>query len=150
MTEHKNIEELVFKFSPKDYFLVYDENDIPFKYSLCGKIDRSYKGKDEDVGCPVVYLDDDEVEKARKMGFTEVAYSTEPHLNSRNLLERLKMKTWKDKKDSLPPHIGLIARVRKEVVEGANVIEAFEDGYDQAVGEINSKLDEFIESELKQ
>lgn len=65
--EIKSNHEVNFTFSPKDYFLVHSENrDTPDKWSLNFRIDRSYKGKDDDVGCPVLFLSDEEAEELKK------------------------------------------------------------------------------------
>ena len=67
-----------FEFLPKDYFLVdcREETHGLWPYSLNYRIDRSYKGKDEDVGIAVIYLDEDQAEEAKKLGFIEVKLST--------------------------------------------------------------------------
>ena len=63
--------EVSFSFTPKQYFLIYSVNK-PFGkvWSLNPRIDRSYKGKDDDVGCPVIFLSDEEAETCKKLGFS--------------------------------------------------------------------------------
>lgn len=63
----KTNHEVTFTFSPKDYFLVHSENqDTTDEWSLNWRIDRSYKGKDDDVGFPVIFLSDEEAEELKK------------------------------------------------------------------------------------
>jgi len=77
-TEIKITNKCIFtvEFDPKDYFLVYSNNDPTIyngsgeelyrEYTLNLKIDRSYKGKDPDVGMPVLFLDVEEGEKLKE------------------------------------------------------------------------------------
>lgn len=60
---------MIKEFKSGDYFLCHDKND---GYSLNCRIDRSYKGKDDDIGLPVLHLTDEEAEQCRKEGFEEV------------------------------------------------------------------------------
>jgi len=65
--------KVTFSFSPKEYFLV--QNSDPSweaKYSLNYRIDRSYKGKDDDLGMHVILLTEEQAEICRKAGFTEI------------------------------------------------------------------------------
>ena len=63
--------ELKFTFSPKEYFLVYADDQFGLKqWSLNYRIDRSEKGKDDDVGMPKIYLTEEEAERAKKNGFS--------------------------------------------------------------------------------
>lgn len=39
---------------------------------LCHRIDMSYKGKEDQVGEPVLYLSDDEAEVFKDAGFSEI------------------------------------------------------------------------------
>ena len=64
--ETKNI-EAIFTFSPATHYLVRAK-DERFKdggliWSLNSRIDRSEKGKDDDVGMPELYLSDEDAEK---------------------------------------------------------------------------------------
>lgn len=60
----------IFEFSAEDYYLVHMRDDrfggkeTPPQYvwALCDRIDRSYKGKDDDVGMPHIYLSDEQAE----------------------------------------------------------------------------------------
>lgn len=54
----------IFEFSPKDHWLFYDKDRS--EWCLCYKIDRSFKGKDPDVGMPVVYMEEAEAEQLKK------------------------------------------------------------------------------------
>jgi len=70
-----------FDFSPRHYFLVYDK-DYRFgngfdgdgkplmTWTLNPRIDMSYKGKDDQVAIPVLYLSDKEAEQCKEAGFT--------------------------------------------------------------------------------
>lgn len=59
-------------FSSKDYWLVnFADIDSPFPNSLNLKVDRSDKGKDDDIGIAVLYLDKYEAQVFRKAGFDE-------------------------------------------------------------------------------
>lgn len=68
-----------FDFSPKDYFLCYSHddrfpNDKTLKvWTLNPRIDRSYAGKDDDVGIPAIYLEEKNTEELKKY-FTVVEY----------------------------------------------------------------------------
>lgn len=68
----------------------------------------------------------------------------EPHLNSRNLVERLRM----HKRETFR----LLPRgLDKNVIEKMDIVRTSKDeGYNEAVDEINKKLDEFLESELNE
>ena len=61
--------KISFDFSPKDYYLCHNEKD---GYSLNYRIDRSYKGKEDDVGQARIFLTDEEAEVCRQNGFDEV------------------------------------------------------------------------------
>lgn len=67
--DHTNT-KVVFEFSPKDYFLVHDQGmEGAYDWSLNTRIDRSYKGKDDDIGLPVLYLSDEEAKMCIDAGF---------------------------------------------------------------------------------
>lgn len=66
--------EVLFSFKPEDYFLVYSNDDRfggkveDYKvWSLNYRIDRSYKGKDDDIGVAVIYLTREEAEPLKKI-----------------------------------------------------------------------------------
>ena len=62
---------VTFKFSAKDYFLVYSGvGSMGKRWSLNYRVDRSEKGKDDDVGIEVIYLSETEAEVCKKAGFT--------------------------------------------------------------------------------
>jgi hypothetical protein len=69
--------EAIFTFSPKDYFLCYGKDDRfgengghpEMVWSLNPRIDRSEKGKDDDIGIPELYLSEEEAEELKKNGF---------------------------------------------------------------------------------
>jgi hypothetical protein len=63
--------EAAFWFKASEYVLVHDEHRQThgFELVLCPRIDRSYKGKDDDVGSPVLFLSDEEAEQLKKEGF---------------------------------------------------------------------------------
>ena len=69
--------EVIFTFSPKSYFLVHakdmryfngvDSDGKPLMaWTLNQRIDRSEKGKDDDIGIEMIYLSEDEMKKIRK------------------------------------------------------------------------------------
>lgn len=66
--------KVIFEFSPANYFLVETDDETAFneKWSLNYRIDRSEKGKDDDVGMPRIYLSDQEAEECRKAGFIHI------------------------------------------------------------------------------
>lgn len=67
-----------FDFSPRTHLLVFAKDDRfgengghpLFVWSLNPRIDRSYKGKDDDVGIPIMYLSENEAEVLKKSGFS--------------------------------------------------------------------------------
>jgi len=67
----------VFSFTPRQYLLVRVEDlrePMPgeiynFIWTLCPRIDRSEKGKDDDIGLPVLYLSDAEASVLKESGF---------------------------------------------------------------------------------
>lgn len=67
--------KISFDFTPAEYFLckVYDENEKMLgDYSLNYRIDRSEKGKDDDIGMPRIYLSEKEAQICRENGFIEI------------------------------------------------------------------------------
>lgn len=67
-----------FDFSPATHFLVYSTDtrygEGEKVWTLNYKIDRSYKGKDDDVGDPIIYLSEQEAEQCKKAGFTYIEF----------------------------------------------------------------------------
>ena len=63
--------EVTITFGPKDYCLVQSLDESLGEWALHYLIDRSYKGKDPDVGSAVLYMNDKEAEIFRKAGFSE-------------------------------------------------------------------------------
>lgn len=67
-----------FEFSPSTHFLVYSKDDRfgdngghpVYTWSLNGRIDMSYKGKDDQCGIADIYLSEEEAEQCKKAGFT--------------------------------------------------------------------------------
>ena len=74
--------EVSFTFSPETHFLVHAKDDrfgdnggsLFMVWSLSPRIDRSDKGKDDDVGIPELYLSDEEAETLKSTGFSAVEY----------------------------------------------------------------------------
>ncbi len=70
--------EVVFRFRVGSYFLVHGKDDRfgenggepIFSWWLAPRIDRSYKGKDDDEGMPILYLGDAEAEACKTAGMT--------------------------------------------------------------------------------
>lgn len=58
--------EAVFRFNSKTHILVRDGAN----WTINPRIDRSYKGKDDDIGSPVVFLTQEEAESLQKSGFS--------------------------------------------------------------------------------
>jgi hypothetical protein len=71
--ENRNT-EVQLTFTPAEYFLVHSKDkrygDDEMVWTLNPRIDRSSKGKDDDIGVPIVYLDDEEAETFKKAGFS--------------------------------------------------------------------------------
>mgnify|MGYP001565337013 CR=1 FL=1 len=66
--------EVIFTFTPNDYFLVYNQKGEEYQWSLNPRIDRSYKGKDDDCGTAKFYLTVEEAEMCKKAGFDWITY----------------------------------------------------------------------------
>ena len=64
--------DVVITFSPCDYFLVKCKDETLGDFALHYRIDRSEKGKDDDLGLEVLYLNDHEAGFFRQAGFTEI------------------------------------------------------------------------------
>lgn len=61
---------VMFDFMPETHFLVHNPKGGIYQWSLNPRIDRSEKGKDDDVGCEKIWLTDNEAEICKKSGFT--------------------------------------------------------------------------------
>ncbi len=75
MEVDKSQVKVSFSFTPEEYFLckLYNNDLIHGDYSLNYRIDRSEKGKDDDIGMPKIYLNDKEAEVCRQNGFIEIS-----------------------------------------------------------------------------
>lgn len=68
--------KLIFEFKCEDYFLVNCEKETNglWPYSLNYRIDRSEKGKCDDIGIAKIYLDEKEAEQAKQAGFSYIDF----------------------------------------------------------------------------
>ena len=57
----------IIEFNREDFFIVQSDDEMKGDYALAWKIDRSYKGKEPDVGLPVIYLSEEEAKKLRSI-----------------------------------------------------------------------------------
>lgn len=65
----------VFRFTSRTHILVHAKNEFgEMEWTLNPRIDRSFKGKDDDIGTPVVHLTDQEAEALKKSGFSYSSY----------------------------------------------------------------------------
>lgn len=64
--------EVTITFSPNDYWIKESDDPLKGDFMLVVQIDMSYKGKDNQEGCPVLYLNEREVDIFRKAGFGEL------------------------------------------------------------------------------
>lgn len=67
--------KVIFEFSPRTHLLVHAidarfTNAKILSWSLNPRIDRSYKGKDDDIGVEEIYVSDEKAEQLKKAGFT--------------------------------------------------------------------------------
>lgn len=64
--------EVTFIFSAEDYFLVLAERykGQPKEWSLNSRIDRSEKGKDDDVADATLYISEEQAQILKDAGFT--------------------------------------------------------------------------------
>lgn len=66
----------IFEFSPRTHIMVRAKDDrFPnaqnmLVWTLNPRISREYKGKDDDIAVPTIYLTDEEAEHLKKAGFT--------------------------------------------------------------------------------
>ena len=56
-------------FTPETHFLCNDKGI----YHLANRIDMSYKGKPDQVGMEVIFLNDKQVKQAKKEGFLTIS-----------------------------------------------------------------------------
>lgn len=69
----KSKTKLIFSFTADEWFLCKsNEDETGYPYSLNYRIDRSEKGKIDDVGMVKIYLDEQEAKQARENGFSEI------------------------------------------------------------------------------
>lgn len=66
------LQNISFDFRPEDYFLCKLNNNLLGEFTLNYRIDRSEKGKDDDVGIIRMYLTKEEAQLCRDNGFTEI------------------------------------------------------------------------------
>jgi len=72
----KSKTKLIFEFTADEWFLCRaDEQKDGWPYSLNYRIDRSEKGKSDDVGMMKIYLDEKEAKEAKINGFSELVIS---------------------------------------------------------------------------
>lgn len=66
--------KLIFEFEVDEWFLCDAKKETKglWPYSLNFRIDRSEKGKDDDIGVAKIYLDEKEAEQAKKAGIAQV------------------------------------------------------------------------------
>ncbi len=64
--------EVVVSFSPDNYFICKCKDAMLGDFVLQHRIDRSEKGKDDDLGMEVLYLSKNDAEQFRKVGFMEI------------------------------------------------------------------------------
>ncbi len=69
---HKSQVKISFDFTPAGYFLCKSDDEMLGDYSLNYRIDRSEKGKDDDIGMPRIYLSEQEAQICRENGFSEI------------------------------------------------------------------------------
>ena len=64
--------EAIFTFKPSTHFLVYANRCGigPKEWSLNVRIDRSEKGKDDDIGIAEIYIGEEDANRLKKVGFT--------------------------------------------------------------------------------
>jgi len=66
--------QVILRFTPAKYILVYQKdcrfNNTDKVWTLCPRIDRSEKGKDDDIGIEILFLTDNEAEDFKKAGFS--------------------------------------------------------------------------------
>ena len=78
--------KVIFEFFPATHFLVHakddrfanakdGDNDPLMAWTLNCRIDRSEKGKIDDIGMPEIYISDEEAEQCKKAGFTAIEYA---------------------------------------------------------------------------
>lgn len=60
--------QMVFICTPENFFLVYNKKEE--EWTLNYRIDRSEKGKDDDIGTPRIILSGGEAEDCKKLGFS--------------------------------------------------------------------------------
>ena len=64
--------KISFIFTPAEYFLCKSDDNMLGDYTLNYRIDRSNKGKDDDIGTPRIFLSENEAQICRDNGFLEI------------------------------------------------------------------------------
>ena len=70
--------EVQFSFTPNEYFLIrsndnrFGEVNPPKVWTLNPRIDRSEKGKNDDMAVATIYLSDDEAKMCKDAGFSYI------------------------------------------------------------------------------
>lgn len=72
MNIDKSKVKISFDFTPEDYFLCKSDDEMLGDFTLNYRIDRSEKGKDDDIGMPRIYLSEQEAQICRDNGFIEI------------------------------------------------------------------------------
>lgn len=67
----ENNAKAIFEFKASEWFLVKVEDETnEWQWTLNYRIDRSEKGKDDDVGMPKIFLTEEEADMCKKAGFS--------------------------------------------------------------------------------
>lgn len=61
----------IFEFTSEEYFICESDDKMLGDYSLNYRIDRSEKGKSDDIGSPVIYITKLEADALFKAGFAK-------------------------------------------------------------------------------
>lgn len=61
----------IFTFTSETHVLVHQNNE----WTINARIDRSYKGKDDDISEPIIHILDSEAESLKKSGFAYMIIS---------------------------------------------------------------------------
>jgi hypothetical protein len=55
------------EFNHDDFVIIPSDDESKGDYALAWKIDRSYSGKDSDIGSPAIYITEDEAKKLKSI-----------------------------------------------------------------------------------
>ena len=61
----------VFSFTSRTHILVHADDE----WTINARIDRSFKGKDDDITSPIIHLTDEEADALKKSGFSYMEMS---------------------------------------------------------------------------